>query len=102
LKIHHRGTEDTEEGDFSLAGSPAFQRDRPLAREKSLRLRRKLFSLAPTVDMKPPVYEILPEGLRSLARSPSPDRARKILSVLSVSPWLVKAYIELCYRTMRS
>ena len=32
MKIHHRGT---EEGDVSLAGSPAFQRDRPLAREKS-------------------------------------------------------------------
>jgi len=47
---------DTEEGGFSLAGSPAFQRDRPLAREKSLRLRRKLFSLSATVDMKPAVY----------------------------------------------
>jgi hypothetical protein len=32
--IHHRGTEATEEEGFSLAGSPAFQRDRPLAREK--------------------------------------------------------------------
>jgi len=47
---------DTEEGGFSLAGSPAFQRDRPLAREKSLRLRLKLFSLSATVDMKPAVY----------------------------------------------
>ncbi|MGB6927929.1 MAG: hypothetical protein WBH05_01810 [Syntrophobacteria bacterium] len=56
MKIHHRGTEYTEEGDFSLAGSPAFQRDRPLAREKSLRLRRKLFSLSPTVDISPPGY----------------------------------------------
>ncbi|MDH3851336.1 MAG: hypothetical protein OEV18_16275 [Deltaproteobacteria bacterium] len=56
MKIHHRGTEDTEGGVFSLAGSPAFQRDRPLAREKSLRLRRKLFSLSPSVDMKQPVY----------------------------------------------
>jgi hypothetical protein len=49
LKIHHRGTEITEEGIFSLAG-------RRTAREKSLRLRRKLFSLSPTVDMKPPGY----------------------------------------------
>ncbi|MDH3555014.1 MAG: hypothetical protein OEU80_14175 [Deltaproteobacteria bacterium] len=56
MKIHHRGTEDTEEGDFSLAGSPAFQWDRPLAREKSLRLRRKLFGLAPTVGMEPLGY----------------------------------------------
>ena len=31
----------------------------------------------------------MPEGLRSFARSPSPDRAKKILSVLSVSLWLV-------------
>jgi len=37
-------------------------------------------------------------GLRSFARSPSPDRAKNIVpSVLSVSPWLVKAYIELWY-----
>ncbi|MEE9530657.1 MAG: hypothetical protein V3W52_06685 [Syntrophobacteria bacterium] len=56
MKIYHRGTEYTEDVVFSLAGSPAFQRDRPLARLKSLRLRRKLFSLDPTVDMKPPGY----------------------------------------------
>ena len=37
MKICHRGTEDVI---FSLAGSPAFQWDRPLARKKSLRLRR--------------------------------------------------------------
>ena len=66
--------------------------------EKSLRLRRKLFSLDPTVDMKSPGYKIVPAGLRSFARSPSPDRAKNIPSVLSVSPWLVLAYIELCYR----
>ena len=56
MKIHHRVTEDTEDGVFSLAGSPAFQRDRPLAREKSLRLRRELFSLPPAVNTKPLGY----------------------------------------------
>jgi hypothetical protein len=69
------------------------------AREKSLPLRRKLFSLDPTVDMKLPGYSIVPEGLRSFARSQSPDRAKNIVpSVLSVSPWLIKTCIQLCYR----
>ena len=68
------------------------------AREKSLRLRRKPFSLTPTVAMKPSVYETVPAGLRSFARSPSPDRAKNIVpSVLSGSLWFVKAYIERWY-----
>jgi hypothetical protein len=83
LKIHHRVTEDTEDGVF-------FPGRETTAREKSLRLRRELFSLAPTVDPKPLGYKIVPAGLRTFARSPSPDRAKNIVpSVLSVSPWLV-------------
>ena len=70
--------------------SPCSHGGLATAREKSLRLRRKLFSLDPAVDMKPPGYSIVPEGLRSLARSPPADRARNIVpSVFSVSPWLV-------------
>ena len=48
-----RVTEATEEINFSLAGSPALQRDRPLAREKNLRLRRGFFWSYPGVGMKP-------------------------------------------------
>ena len=67
------------------------------ASEKSLRLRRTLLSLDPTVDMKPPGYEIVPAGLRSLARSeacPAEKRGSRsgkniVPSVLSVSQWLV-------------
>jgi len=81
--------EDSPQRHREHRGGRFFPGRETTAREKSLRFRRKLFSLSPTVDMKQPVYQILPEGLRSLARSPSPDRARKILSVLSVSPWLV-------------
>ena len=106
LKIYHRGTEITEKGVFPWPGdppaSPCSHGGLVTAREKSLRLRRKLFSLAPTADMKPPGYEIVPVGLRSLARSP-PARHREplrrggrvsrsgkniVLSVLSMSPWL--------------
>ena len=72
------------------------------AREKSHRLRRKLFSPSSTVAMKPPAYLIVPGGLRSFARSPSPLRGvgspsrrpigqkKKTASVPSVSPWLAK------------
>ncbi|MGD8371926.1 MAG: hypothetical protein PVI19_10305, partial [Syntrophobacterales bacterium] len=60
FKVNHRGTEDTEGVIFPWPGdppaSPCSHGGLATAREKDLRLRRKLFSLSPTVDMKPPGY----------------------------------------------
>ncbi|MGD9168417.1 MAG: hypothetical protein PVH33_17000 [Syntrophobacterales bacterium] len=48
MKIYHRGTE--------YQRMLFFPGRETTAREKSLRLRRKLFNLDRTVDMKPPGY----------------------------------------------
>ena len=82
--------EDSPQSHRGHRGRCFFPGRETTAREKSLSLRQKLFSLTPTVDMKLPLYEIVPAGLRSFAWSPSPDRAKNIIpSVLSVSPWLI-------------
>ena len=69
FKANHRDTEDTEEMSF-------FPGRETTAREKCLRLRRTPLEQKPESPALAWNVKNLPGGLRSFARSPSPDRAK--------------------------